>query len=346
MAMPVLAEPSIQDDSEKINEIWASCNATFQSGKFEEAKDRISEFIELLPFEPSSRILMARCQAKLGENDEAVSSLEKASELGWEDTTSLKKYPELAKLIDTSDFKKVLADMEGNLNRKFAVYMGNSVDRNKAAPLIVLFHGRGELPAVQMYHWKEAADRAGWIILAPKGTRNLGSVYAWERPGAKRTWEVDSKAIHVKTNSIVKKMIATSRISKVVLAGFSQGGVVAFELLVSDLQPRPAGCVVFATAFPKASEKQMMPDSKTVRQPIIIHVGREDRWLEGNQDVAKSLKENKASVDFTIWDRIGHQMPPNHTQVILDSVDKVLRHSTRDKEQRANDPQGFWPEQK
>ena len=321
-----LAVASIQDDTETINKIWASGNAAFQAGEFKEAKERFAEFIKIVPFEPSSRILMARCQARLGENDQAIASLATACELGWEDSSSLNNYPELAKLMDRSAAKKVLAKMDDNLNRQFALYTGKSVDRNQPAPLIVLFHGRGELPDVQMYFWKEAADRAGWIILAPKGTRKVGSVYAWERPDAKRTWDVDSKAIKARTNSIVKRFAESNKTSTVVLAGFSQGGVVAFELLGSELQPRPAGCVVFATAFPKALEKRITPKPGTLGRPISIHVGRNDRWLEGNQDVAKVLQENNASLDFKIWEHIGHQMPPNHTQVILDSVGKILKH--------------------
>ena len=317
-----------QDDTEAMNQVWASGFAAFEAGNYKEAEVQIGDFIKLVPFEPSSRILMARCQAKLGDIDSAISNLVKATELGWEDSNSVKGYEELHELRDNSAFAKALAGMEENRKRQFVLYTGKSVDPAKAAPLIVLYHGRGELPDIQLHFWKEAADRAGWLLLALKGTRKIGSVYAWERQDAKHTWQVDTKAIVAETNTRINEVIKDHNVSKILLAGFSQGGVAATEMLGSEIKPPPLGAVLFATAFPDQPTELLTEELRIPNYPVIVHVGAKDIWFKGNQVFVDRWKKQGVPVRFRVWDGIGHQMPPNFTQVIVDSINTFLENDS------------------
>jgi predicted esterase len=315
-----------QDDAESLNKLWSQGYAEFEKGNVKDAQKCIEQVIKVIPYEPSSRILMARCQAKLNDTEGAIHSLAKASELGWQDANSVKSYDELRELVDLPAFKQALSAMDENRKRPFVLYIGNSVDRSKAAPLIVLYHGRGELPNIQLHFWKEAADRAGCLLLALKGTRTVGSVFAWESQNAKHTWQIDTQAVLAETSARINEVIKANNISKIVLAGFSQGGVAAIEMLASEFKPRPVGGVLFATAFPDQPTEMFAKKSSIPSCPVIVHVGGNDRWLKGNKAVVDHLKKLGVPVSFRVWDGMGHQMPPNHTQVILDSINELLEN--------------------
>ena len=313
-----------QDDTAAMNQVWASGCAAFEAGNYKEAEVRIAEFIKMVPFEPSSRILMARCQAKLGDKGGAIKNLAKARELGWEDSNLVKAYEELDVLRDDTAFAKALAGMEGNRKRQFLLYTGKSVDPKKAAPLIVLYHGRGELPDIQLHFWREAADRAGWLLIALKGTRKVGSVYAWERQNAKHTWQVDTTAILTETNLRINEIIKSHKVSKILLAGFSQGGVAAIQMLGSEIKPPPQGAVIFSAAFPDQQTELMTEELTMPDYPVVVHVGAKDKWFKGNQAFVDRLKKRGVPVRYRVWNEMGHQMPPNYTQVIVDSTNKLL----------------------
>ena len=296
----------------------------FEKGQFKKAKDYFAKVIEIVPYEPSSRVFMARCHAKLGNSTNAIQSLAQAGALGWEDANSLKSYDEFQKLLSKPAFKNAIKSIDGNRTRKYVLYIGKSVNRAKAAPMIVLYHGHGELPQIQLHFWKQAADRAGWHVLALKGTQKLGAVYTWSHKNARQPWLIDQNAIVVETKSRIDEVRKSNKVSTIVLAGFSQGGVAVMEMLRSQTDLNPSGAIIFASAFPGRTDKFLKNNSTTPKCPVLIHVGKSDPWYKGNLAVTEWLKKNSVAVNLKTWDGLGHQMPPNHTQVILDSVKNLL----------------------
>ena len=206
---------------------------------------------------------------------------------------------------------------------------GRTVDRTEPAPLVVLFHGRGELPHVQLHYWKEAADQAGLILLVPKGTRRIGSVYAWEHVGATATWQVDDRQAAKQTAEWIKQLKNEFAISDILLAGFSQGGVVAFSILSQHADAIPAkGGILFATAFPDRPSELTEADRNQLPGRLVLFSGREDQWHEGNLAMSKHLQQMGCPVDLRVWEG-GHDMPPEHSKAILKSVREILEPETR-----------------
>ncbi|MEM9413403.1 MAG: hypothetical protein AAGA30_20005, partial [Planctomycetota bacterium] len=149
---------SAQNNIDALNKRWNEATTAYSDGKYEVAKKAAAEVVSMIPFEPSSRILLARCCARLGDNTKAIEQLKIAAESGWEDAESVATDSAFEALKQTEQFDDAIAKIEANQEREFVLYEGESIRPDELAPLVVLFHGRGELPNIQLRFWKKAAD--------------------------------------------------------------------------------------------------------------------------------------------------------------------------------------------
>ena len=330
LALAIFGQTNDQDDTESLNRRWNEANRAYADEDFEKAQTAAVSVVEQIPYEPSSRILLARCLARTGKLDDAIKSLEIAADLGWEDVDQIRNDAAFRHLRESSKFSVVLERYQSNRKLEFVLYEGKLTRPDRPAPLVVLFHGRGELPGIQLHFWKQAADQGAFRVLALKGTTRLGNVYVWERSGATKTWQVDIDAIQQETQKRIAQVTKTHKTSDVLLAGFSQGGVAAIEMQRRELNPRPVGTIVFATAFP-TNAKELDVSEKDSHLPLIVHIGTGDRWLEGNRLFAKLVRRVGGQIEFRQWEKLGHQMPAGYTQVILKAVQNLLHREETDK---------------
>jgi predicted esterase len=304
---------------------WNAAQTSMQEGDHEAARDHLKKVVRRLPGETSSLILLARCEARLSRGEAAIDALRQAVASGWEDVEQLINEPDLAVLRDTKSFDAILDSARANKKRRYLLIVGKAATRNDSPPLVLLHHGRGELPNTQADLWRQAADKCGWVLIVPKGVKQLGPVYAWETSEATKTWQVDREAILRQSGEILSHVRKTYRNSPCVVAGFSQGSVAALKLLAQDDNPFD-GAVLFASAFPSAEQDPSFAESMSLQgKVVLLHVGDEDRWRDGNRSVAHLLEQAGAQVSLREWARLGHDMPRRHTQVIIDSVNSVLR---------------------
>jgi pimeloyl-ACP methyl ester carboxylesterase len=90
-------------------------------------------------------------------------------------------------------------------------------DNDGAAPLLVVLHGNNESADERAKHWREAAERRGWKLLALDCPRDLGC----DRQGRWYVWNGDPSWVRDQ----VRALAARTRIdmSRVYLAGWSGG---------------------------------------------------------------------------------------------------------------------------
>ena len=307
-----------------INQQWNAANSAYADEEYAKATELGNKLVRELPFDPSLRIFLARCAAKMGQRETAIANLSKAADLGWEDAQQICENTEFRPLQASAEFERVVGRMTLNRHRPFLVYQSKSVLVDSECPLVVLFHGRGELPAIQLAFWKEAADEHGFAVLALKGVRRIGSVYSWEKEDATGTWEVDQEAILKKVVSGIEEVGKVRKISSVILAGFSQGSIAAIASLQRASDKRIRGAILFGSAFPPRREDLASFVGVSPELRISIHIGETDLWYPGNQKFFEQRRLVSENVRFRTWPGLDHQMPPKHTQVIGEALDWIL----------------------
>jgi hypothetical protein len=108
---PATAPPSVFDLPRlqaKRALLEADIAALFQRGDYAEAEQRCRDAVELIPHDANGYYNLACALARQSKTDEALTSLEKAVELGFNDVAHLKTDEDLAGLRDQERFQKVI----------------------------------------------------------------------------------------------------------------------------------------------------------------------------------------------------------------------------------------------
>ncbi|MCA1826515.1 MAG: PHB depolymerase family esterase [Myxococcales bacterium] len=155
-------------------------------------------------------------------------------------------------------------------DREYLLHVPPRYDRSKPTPLVISMHGAGLWPAAQMEisRWNEVADRHGFIVVYPAGTKGSGPrVWHVDRgPGLMR----DVKFI----GALIDELAARYNIDpkRIYADGLSNGGGMAF-VLSCTLSDRIAavGTVGAAQLLPFS----WCPDRRPV--PMINFHGTDDR---------------------------------------------------------------------
>jgi len=115
-------------------------------------------------------------------------------------------------------------------DREYILYVPESYDKNKQAPLLLNYHGFTSNASEQMLYgdFRSVADTAGFIIAHPEGLRFNGQTH-WNVGG----WTVGSQVDDVDfTSSLISEIAGNYNIdeSRIYATGMSNGGYMSFLL--------------------------------------------------------------------------------------------------------------------
>lgn len=168
--------------------------------------------------------------------------------------------------------------VSSGVEREYLLHVPPSYQR--PAPLVISMHGAGLWPAAQMEisRWNEVADREGFIVVYPAGTKRAGP----------RVWHEDVRDVRF-ISSLIDRLEANYAIDprRIYADGLSNGGGMAF-VLSCTLSDRIAavGTVGAAQLLPFSSCKDRRP------VPMINFHGTADRaapYQGGSSWVAAEL---------------------------------------------------------
>lgn len=336
------------------NQLWAAAQAAYEAGDWAGCARQLREFCQLLPYEFSSRQLLARCEARQGDLDASFEALGQAIAYGWEDEESLQADPALANLRTDPRFADLLTTLRKLREEPFVLVQPKPKPEDvtgrvpppdeatagapRSVPVILFFHGRGESPRGLAPEWQPVADELGNVIVLPKGINRIGQVYTWDAPGAKgnEPYKIE-RAKCIQTADAALDWLRDEhqlQPSLLVLAGFSQGAVVAAELAAGrDVPPdhatankdnpasatrKATGLLLISGAFSERETYFKFPQSLTVAQ----FVGKHDKWLRGNTTLHNALIAQNVESIYEVRDA-GHELPRPFAECML----KVLRDS-------------------
>jgi tetratricopeptide (TPR) repeat protein len=253
---PVAKKPvkklSPEEAQRRINELTAELIDTSSAGESEKALKIAMEAYDIAKASEVKGLISltsynAACMHSLMKHtDEAFKFLEEAIAAGGGFTRDLSAQMEgdsdLDHIRKDDRYKKLLEKArtvrppaQGGRSRnagpkvgfRYEVTPPRNLDKNKPAPLVVALHGAGSTAGEEKDTWRQASSRAGAILLTPQGTLQRGSAYHWGD---------DLDEIEENILSAIDDVMEKHKVDKkkIVIAGFSQGGQVAYALALRN----------------------------------------------------------------------------------------------------------------
>lgn len=327
---PAVAAAQKSEWAIKYEDLWGRAQEADGAGRWAEAVRYYTELRIILPFEAMTCYRSAVCYAHLGRQDEAFASLNEAVLFGWDDKEGIVAEEAFQSLRADPRFRKILDQVDAVRDEPILVYVPDTVDRTKPAPLIVALHGRGENPHAHLSFWKDAADRLGAVVTAPRGVRkgHIGLLNTWDKPdieSTRDTSDIDAEA----SKTVVDEAIALAAEKcgiderRIVLAGYSQGGAVALRLLVDDPH-RYAGAFTMATLYKSPGVDAWRKANETRKIRVRLLTGELDRLKRHSEKAKRELTEAGVEVTLISMPSVGHEPPADCVERQVKGVRLIL----------------------
>lgn len=337
----VVKKLSPQEASEKINELTQKLIQVSSEGEKEKALKLATEAYEIAKASEVGGLISLTsynmaCMHSLKKNtDEAFKYLEEAIGAGGGFTHDMAAQMEgdsdLDHIRKDARYKKLLekakniqpsatrGGQRGSADKKvgfrYEVTTPKGLNKSKAAPLVVALHGFGSSAAEEKDTWREAAASVGAILLTPQGTNQRGSSYNW----GDNLDEIEENIMSAIDDVMDKQKIDKKRI---VIAGFSQGGQIAYALALRN--PDTFCGVIPVCGLCKESESAFDDDAvKNLRVCILYGSDDEDEILDSNKKAAEKFKQSGAKVTVKAYDG-GHAYPSDADEALADALKFVL----------------------
>ena len=167
--------------------------------------------------------------------------------------------------------------------------------RKGLAPLLVALHGHGGNAAAFHDLWRSTADSLGLVLVTPQGEAPVQSGH-W-------SWgDAASAVVHRAITLAAQQILVNPR--QVYLAGFSQGGNLAYRLAAQS-PSRYAGVAALGAPF----HAECFSAVTKSRTRFYIGTGREDALLWAAQEAMQLLTPIAAGVQLDIYEGVGHGLP-------------------------------------
>ena len=255
--------------------------------------------------------------AAAGHADAALAALERALAEGcrykreWlqrdERLAPLRALPRFAQITAQADARYAEAAAAARPNLTFAI--PDDLPDAFGYPLLIALHGNNSNARETAPQWVSMADR-GWVVAVPQSSE-IGMT-----PNA-YTWNDRERAAAEITTHIERVKRATSiDIGRIVLAGFSMGGLQAITLALSK-QVKARGFVAVAAWLPHVGGLAEIVEagaSKMLRGYLVV--GDQDPSRAGAGELVELLRRHGNRVELDARAHLGHEYPADMAETL------------------------------
>jgi predicted esterase len=293
----------------------------YTQGNYEDA---ILEFKNALNIDSTDAPVaynIACCYSLLNEKDSAITWIERTVKLG---SYIFARDSDFDNIRESNEFQNLVLRAESLLeeakNREWPsyVFIPSDYDSTEYYPVLIMLHGYGTSPRSFIGELAEFLTERGFIYIVPYGTEILGtSSFAWGEVG-----EVENKIISEIENVIKNYSVDTS---KVVLAGYSQGGSLTFDISVRN-PTLFKGAIPIAGTFNEERLRDYFHKLEGKNLSFYIMIGgkeREDR-LNSNKRVKEILEGHGIKAHLEIFPDVGHAFPGEPDEELRKALDFIL----------------------
>jgi predicted esterase len=255
-------------------------------------------------------LLEAQLHAEAGRRNDALDALERALADGCRYRRDwLEGNAGLASLRDDARFRDVIeradaryAEDAAAARPKLMFAMPDEPPDAFGYPLLVVLHGNNSNASETAPQWSAMAD-AGWVVAVPQSSE-IGMT-----PDA-FTWnDRERTAAELATHLEKVKHSTQIDVGRIVLAGFSMGGLQAIALpLIGKIKVR--GIVPVAAWLPHIREFTRLVEGgagKMLRSYVIV--GDQDQSLDGARALADLFTAHGMRTQLDVREGLGHEYP-------------------------------------
>jgi pimeloyl-ACP methyl ester carboxylesterase len=333
----------LETDKEKVMEytrLTQELNPLFAEKRFEEAADVCHKLIELLPRRAEPHYNLACAHARLGRKDQALSELEKAVELGFEDAAHIEKDDDLVTLRTEARYgglvARARATSEGRIEQgeeiagvktvegapegglRFRVRMSPDATRDQPQRLILWMHPSGSSMDDQVEKLAPRFGRHGFALVVFT-TKNYAG------------WSGADVARLPKTLDALTGIEGLSD-DRPILMGLSAGGQMA--LVLWKRSGAGLGGLILGAAYPVLPGpdgefgRMELPDSLAARKvPLFVLIGSKDAGSSVWKQMESTFKGGGTPVTLTVVQGKGHEWLFAENE--LQALDLWLQERTR-----------------
>lgn len=306
--------------------------------KYDDALREAREASERFPdYESKTSFWIACLQNRLGNHNEAIHTLERATKRGvWWRADTLRDH-DLDPIRDRPEFRTIL-EACGRLQLQapktaepaLMVRTPTNYTTRRAWPALMVFHARyGERPEISMQEWFPITS-SGMILASPWSSQ----VYAPDG----RCWDdldVAEKDVKWAFSEFSKRYRVDSK--KLVLGGFSQGAALSIYSVLGRLVPCTGFIAVASSDWVRPEEKSARErsgpsrtfesfiqanDCRGLRGAVII--GDKDAFFPKIERLYSLMVERGLDGRFLVEPGVGHEYPPGFGMMLRDAVNFVL----------------------
>ncbi len=314
----------------KINHYLAKAQEVYEAASRNEdvgwqtAIDYYRRALALEPINMGTYYNYACCCALNGDKQEALSALKKSIEYGWDDPAWIARDEDLQSLHGDAQLEQLQAEATKVRDEDVFVYVPDSVQRDKPAPLLVALHGGGDNPREFAAYWKDVAAERGVVVAAPRGPLRVAQGgYSWQLLSNPRL--LDDAAAEQAVDRAIARAHQACKIDekKIILGGFDQGGELAVKL-VEKHPDRFAGAVTVASTYrPELGGDWKAAAAQSVR--LFLICGKLDGVAEPrNVDLKNELESVGIKVKLNDLEATGHEIPGDYANLLRAGLQFVL----------------------
>jgi predicted esterase len=293
----------------------------YPEGKYADALQIVEQNADRFPEHSARTTFWKMCLLSLcGRADDVISVFQRGLDSGlwWAesqfidtDLDAVRDLPEFQRLMAESSRKCL--EMQAYIEPARTLLVPE--DTSHALPLFIGLHGRNGHNDSNLEYW-EIARRRGWLVLSPQSRQALyPGGYYWDNS------EQGLEDILFHFEEIAKIYIVDR--SRIVIAGFSQGGGMAIYSALSGKVGKCGFIGVGAFIAEPSLLNSLAGRAKSVRGYFVT--GEKDRLLENIREIQKVLKENNIPFVEEAYPDMGHEFPPDFEKTFDKAIDFIFK---------------------
>jgi len=314
--------------------IWRRWWSAYNRADYVSAVEISHQLLAIEPHSPIHEYNLACVLALQGRREDAFRWVREAAGHGFSNDELFRNDADLQSLRGDARFQELLALVVENRKRlgvRFdprligkPLIIAPPPDEDEAPyPVVIALHGYGGTAEAFADVWRDIVTRRRVLLVLPRALEPArGGGFSWGT--------VDSAEMIVEEALAHAAQRYRVDAERVVLAGFSQGGFMAYNVGMR-LADRLRGVVPVAGRYDPALASP--PDVPTGRMPrFVLIVGSEDYTLAANRKAAAELAAAGLHAKLEVIDGLGHALPPRPADVLSAALDFIFNGGPADRD--------------
>jgi len=304
-------------------EMRAHAMKFYQQKKYAEAAEILKKALTQFPGHLHANTFnLALMYVLLDEADKGLKILEHGLEQGVlygkydfldEIWTPLRKLDSFHSFDQKNEAKRM--ELQKAAEPKLEVFVPENFDRSKKYPLFIALHGGGENIEVFKPQWTSDLLKKDFIVAYPQSSQMITiNGFNWTED-----IELTKKEIKEAYEKIIQKYPVDA--SRVIVGGFSSGGVASLEVILDNTIPA-VGFVVLCPAKPDDFTAEKVGEVKERGIRGTLFTTEMDPRLSDQKEMVRIMKEEGLDLEFIVTPNIGHWYPEN----LAEMIDAAITH--------------------